>query len=87
MYWFIIFSLLLIPITNSFFIGVKRLVQSFVINYERKGAVSKLTNENQEIRNKIEYYKSSKGIKTLVKDRLNKVDEGEIIIKFDKEKS
>ena len=62
---------------------MNKLVQSFVINYERKYAVSKLTGENEELKSKIEYYKSSKGIKTLVKDRLNKVDEGEIIIKFD----
>lgn len=83
-YWIIIFSLLLLPITNSFFVSFKKLVKS-VINYREYGLLlGKLVSENKELSSKVEYYKTSPGIKALIKERLNKVEDDELIIKFDR---
>lgn len=82
-YWLIIFSLLLLPITNSFFVSFKKLVKS-VINYkEYESLLSRLAVENKELSSKVEYYKTSPGIKALIKERLNKIEDDELIIKFD----
>lgn len=82
LYWFIICSLLFVPITNSFFVSLKKLVKSVIANNKYEKMVRKLENENEELSNKVKYYKSSQGLRNLVKDRLNKVEDGELLIKF-----
>ncbi|MBI2996817.1 MAG: hypothetical protein HYY52_08965 [Candidatus Melainabacteria bacterium] len=81
-YWLIIFSLFIIPVTNGFFVSIRNLVKGLIANYEYKLLLSQLNNENKDLQDKIRYYNSTQGLKTLIKDRLNKVEEGELLIKF-----
>ena len=83
-YWFVIFSLLLIPAFNGFCKSINSLVKSNISSYEYRQIVSGLEDNNKILKSQIKYYKSDKGLKTIVKERLNKVEEGEILIKFDK---
>lgn len=83
-YWFVIFSLLLIPVANSFFIGFKKVIDSVLLNTKHKEKLTELAKENEKIRDKVKYYKTDDGVKALVKDRINKVEEGEYIIKYNK---
>ena len=83
LYWLIIFSLLFIPITNSFFVSIKKLIRNLVANSEYTMMLNQLDNENKELTDRIKSYKTSQGLKTLIKDRLNKVEKGELLIKFD----
>lgn len=53
---------------------------------EYKSILNSLTTQNTDLSKKVEYYKTSTGIKNLTKERLNKVDKGEIIIKFENSK-
>lgn len=85
LYWLIIFSLLFIPISNSFFVSISKLVKSVIANNEYKKILSELYDENKELSNKVKYYKSSQGLKNLIKDRLDKVEEGELLIKFNEQ--
>ena len=82
LYWFIIFTLLLLPVAHSFFTNVKNMATGLAVNNEYKLLLCKLNDENSNLSNKVNYYKTSEGIKALIKDRLNKVEEGELIIKF-----
>ena len=82
-YWFLVFSLLLSSVTNSFLINVNNLVKGLVSNYRYKLIMHKLCLDNQRLSKKVEYYKTSSGIKSLVKERLHKVEDGELIIKID----
>ena len=82
-FWFVIFSLLFIPIVNSFIVNLNKLVKSVLANNYYKTNLYKLYNDNELLRKKVKFYKSPQGIRTLVKERLNKVEEGEIVIKFD----
>ena len=81
-YWLIIITLLLVPLTKSFFIGVQKVVSSIIENAKYKSSLTVLNEENKKLQNKVMYYKSEKGTKALVKDRLNKVEDGEYIIKY-----
>lgn len=83
-YWLIIISLLLVPFTKSFIIGIQKVINSIVENTEYKSSLTVLNEENKKLKNKVMYYKSEKGTKALVKDRLNKVEDGEYIIKYKK---
>ncbi len=85
-FWFIICTLLFIPIGHSFFINIKNVSTTIVANNEYKELLCKLNDENTKLNNKVNYYNTQEGIKALVKDRLNKVENGELIIKF-KEKN
>lgn len=86
-YWFVILLLLLLPLTNSFIKSVETIVKSVILNNEYKNILGNLLEDNIALNKKIKYYKTTKGMKSLVKERLNKVEEGEIIIKFtDKDK-
>ncbi len=81
-YWFLILCLLFLPITNSFLVNLKKVVKS-VINYnEYNVLLDKVIGENRNLNNKVEFYNTSSGIKSLVKERLNKVEDSELIIKF-----
>lgn len=82
-YWLFILLLLLIPLTNSFIIGFKNLISSIVENKERKQTLSKLYKENRKLDELVRHYNSEEGSKALVKDRLLKVDRGELVIKYD----
>lgn len=83
-YWFIVFSLLLIPITNSFFVNIAKLIRSIKSNGEYEIVFKDLKDENKKLTNKLRYYNSTSGLKVLIKDRLNQVEEGEVLIKFGK---
>lgn len=81
-YWFIIFSMLFIPISNSFVVNIKKLIKSLIANNSYNKLHTELSAENNKLFNKLKYYESSEGLKSLVKDRLNKVEDGELLIKF-----
>ncbi len=81
-YWYIIFTLFLLPVFNSFFVNLNKIVKSVIAYNEYNALLGKLLNDNDKLVNKVEYYKTSMGIKNLVKERLEKVEDGEVIIKF-----
>lgn len=82
-YWLVIFSLLFIPISNSFFVVIKKTIKSVISYKNYKSTLNELKHESEMLSNEVKYYKSSQGIKSLVKERLNKVEEGELLIKLD----
>jgi hypothetical protein len=86
-FWMLIFLLFLLPITNSFFVNINKLVKSVIANKEYKKMLVDLDYDNKKLKNKVRYYKTSHGIKTLIKERLNKVEDGELLIKFDEPKN
>lgn len=81
-YWYLIFVLLSIPLTNSFVTNLQKMIKSVMTYNQYKSLRQELFNENMELNSKLEYYKTPVGIKSLIKDRLNKVEEGEVIVKF-----
>lgn len=83
LYWIVIFMLLLIPLGNSVLSSTKNLTKSISVNHKRKILLEKLVKENNKINRKVTYYMSSDGQKSLVKEKLNKVEDGELLIKFD----
>lgn len=82
-FWFVIFSSLFIPFANSFFVNVKKLTNSLYTNNNYKNMLTKVEQENKTLSKRVRYYDSPKGLKSLIKDKLNKVEEGESLIKFD----
>ena len=82
-YWLLVFTLFLFPITKSFFVNLKNIFESVNSYKNYTSLLKELTNENEKLDSKVEYYKTFQGVKALVKDRLNKVEDGEVIIKFD----
>ena len=85
LYWFLIFCLLLVPLTHSFFLNINKLIKSFITYNDYKKLIGDLCIDNRKLVSKVKFYNSSQGIKTLIKDRLNKVEEGELLIKFNGE--
>lgn len=81
-FWFVIFALFLIPVSNSFLVNVSKIVNSVIINNQYKSVLSELYKKNDKLTNKVRYYETLHGLRTLIKDRLNKVEDGEILIKF-----
>ena len=81
-FWLCIFSLLLLPVTNSFIVNLRKTVSCVYDNKRLKYLENSLSRENSNLSEQLRYYKSSQGIKALAKDRLNKVEEGEILIKY-----
>lgn len=81
-YWFIIFSMLFVPVSNSFIVNIKKLVKSLIANNSYNKLHNDLSAENNKLISKLKYYESPEGLKSLVKDRLNKVEDGELLIKF-----
>ena len=81
-FWVAFFGLLFIPITNTFFVNLGKLVKCFINNYIYKSSLNELIGENNNLQNKVRYYKTTAGLKSLVKERLEKVDDGEILIKY-----
>lgn len=81
-FWFIIFSLLFLPVSHSFIVNFQKLFSCFIANNAYNKLESQLSTENNKLISKLKYYESVQGLKTLVKDRLNKVEEGELIIRF-----
>lgn len=86
-FWMLVFSLLFLPIANSFFVNINKLVKSVIANKEYKEMLIDLDTDNKRLKNKVKYYKTSQGVKTLIKERLNKVEDGEVLIKFDNAKN
>ena len=81
-FWVVFFCLLFIPITNTFFVNLSRVIKCFINNYMYKSSLSELISENNNLKNKVRYYNTTAGFKSLVKERLEKVDDGEILIKY-----
>ena len=81
-FWATFFCLLFIPITNTFFVNLNKLIKCFINNYTYKSSLNELIGENNNLRSKVRYYKTTSGFKSLVKERLEKVDDGEILIKY-----
>ena len=81
-FWALFFCLLFVPITNTFFVNLSKLVKCFINNYTYKSFLCHLIGENSNLNNKVKYYKTQDGFKTLIKERLEKVDDGEILIKY-----
>ena len=81
-FWIAFFGLLFIPITNTFFVNLTNVIKCFVNNYAYKSSLSELIGENNNLKSKVGYYKTTAGFKSLTKGRLEKVDDGEILIKY-----
>ncbi len=81
-FWVAFFCLLFIPITNTFFVNLGKLVKCFVNNYIYKSSLNELIGENNNLKSKVRYYKTTDGFKSLIKERLEKVNDGEILIKY-----
>ena len=81
-FWTAFFCLLFIPITNTFFVNLSKLIKCFINNYIYKSSLNELIGENNNLKTKVRYYKTTSGFKSLIKERLEKVDEGEILIKY-----
>lgn len=81
-FWVLFVCLLFVPVTNTFFVNLSKIITCFKDNYIYKSSLNELIGENINIQSKVRYYKSSDGFKSLVKDRLEKVDDGEILIKY-----
>ena len=82
LFWFTVFILFLVPLVNSFCVNLREIIHSLVINNQYKGMLDKLYLENEKLSHKMEYYKTNEGIKTLIKERLDKVEEGEYLVRF-----
>ena len=85
LFWALLFIILFIPITNSFFVNLNKLVQYYISNDKYQKLLSELSVDNNNLKSKIRYYKTTQGLKELIKDRLEKVDNGEILIKYSDE--
>ena len=81
-FWFVFFILLFLPVSNTFFVNISKFIKSLITNTEYKQVLNKLNDENSKLSSKYEYYKSSEGLKMLIKDKLNKVHDGELIIRY-----
>ena len=81
-FWVLFFGLLFIPITNTFFVNLSKIIKCFINNYTYKSSLSELIGENNKLKSKVRYYKTMAGFKSLIKERLEKVDDGEILIKY-----
>ena len=81
-FWFLFWVLLFLPITKSFFVNVGILTKAFLSNYQYKDSVSQLVSENNTLKNKVKYYNTLNGYKALIKERLEKVEKGEVLIKY-----
>lgn len=81
-FWSVFFALLFIPLTNSFVVNLKKLVSSITTNSAYKELLSKLNTEKKDLDHKVRYYESKDGLKSLIKDRLNKVEDGELLIRL-----
>ena len=82
-YWFVIFSLLFVPIFNSFCKNLQSLIKCNLTNKEYKTILDKLKSDNKRLSSKVRYYKTQEGLKSVIKERLNKVEDGEVLIKLD----
>ena len=82
LFWLIFLSLLFAPIAKSFFVNCTVLVKTFVFNYQCKNSVNELLAENNSLKNKVKYYMTTTGYKALIKERLEKLDKGEVLIKY-----
>ncbi|GEM_PF-2906451 len=81
-YWFLIFTLLFFPLSKSFIVNMEKAIKSMLTYNQCKSLVDDLSVQNQKLSDKVEYYKTTKGIKSLIKERLNKVEDGEIIVRY-----
>ena len=81
-FWAVFFCLLFAPITNTFFVNLSKIIKCFINNYIYKSTLNELIGENNNLKSKVRYYKTTSGFKSLIKERLEKVDDGEILIKY-----
>ncbi|OGI20580.1 MAG: hypothetical protein A3B68_05930 [Candidatus Melainabacteria bacterium RIFCSPHIGHO2_02_FULL_34_12] len=81
-FWFLISALLFLPICNSFLVNIQKLLLSVNENKRYRQILGTLNDENIKLSNKVRYYQTENGIKTLIRDRLNKVEKDEVLIKI-----
>lgn len=86
LFWFAVFVLFLVPLVNSFCVNLRKIIHSLVVNNQYKCMLDKLYLENKKLSHKMEYYKTNEGIKTLIKERLDKVEKGEYLVRFREDK-
>lgn len=82
MYWFLVFTLLLVPVTKSFFVNLNKLIKTIITSVEYQKAFDVLREEKKYLSTKVKNYQSTEGLKSLIKDRLDRVEKGELLIKF-----
>lgn len=82
-YWLAMLCLSIPLLVKSFVVNLKNVVNSMRENKLRKEVVIKLKEDNQELYKKLKHYQSEEGIKSLVKDKLYRVEKDELIIKYD----
>ena len=83
LFWFLILLLLFVPLINSFVSNIQKLFKTMITNIEYKETQDKLLTYNKKLLGRLRYYETKDGIKTLVKERLDKVEKGESLIKFE----
>jgi hypothetical protein len=71
------------PTINSFFVNSKNVIKSYRVNTDRKELLKRLSDENRRLDRKLDFYKSKEGQKSLIKEKLHRVEEGEVIIKLE----
>lgn len=82
-YWLFVFMLLMLPLCNSFYVNTKLLIASYQTNMDRRKYLSSIIDQNKSISNRIRYSKTRKGQEALIKEKLNKVEKDELLIKFE----
>ena len=82
LFWTIFWVLLLAPVTKSFFINVNLMIKGYVINNQYVNLFQEILAENNNLKNKVKYYSTPNGYRSLIKERLEKLDDGEILIKY-----
>ena len=81
-YWLIIFSLFFLPVCNSMFVNLITLVNSSYSSGEYKQVLSRLSDDNKKLTNKVKHYKTADGLTNYLKESLDKVEDGELLIKY-----
>lgn len=81
-YWLVIFSLFLLPSSKSMLINLITLVNSLSSSCEYKRILSELNTDNKKLVNKVKHYKTKEGLNTYLKESLEKVEDGELLIKY-----
>ena len=82
LFWVCFWSLLFLPMTNSFVVNLNLLVNTLLSHNQYKNSLSQLVVENNTLNNKLKYYMTESGFESLVKERLERLDEGEVLIKY-----
>lgn len=86
-FW-LIFLILLFPcVFKSFVVNINKVTTSIKTYNDYRLLINDLNKENHKLEKDISYYSSKEGIKTLVKEQLYRVENGESIYRFKQSKS